>query len=247
MLLKKILHYRLIATVSATLFASYAFAVDNYIGLHVFSPPLAIHHDDVLSELVVATYSYPGQERVNYDFSETMGNAGEVARFSLVAGAFNAIESDVGCYAPYLALPPAPYVGLSAITISQVPGCLGILPPPNMPTYAFKIEGQPVTRIQATDGSGFDALPLVVTRDGKPWETLYFGYQMGLVAKSFDYPYVATDPQYSAYESMKSYDFRLAKLPPPPFYGTAYKMVVEYLNTSDFPQSPGGHYCPSKG
>lgn len=229
-----------LAAACAALPAGHAIASDNYIHLYTFTPPLIVDRNGVHSDLIVSTWDYAGRGTVGYSFSGNTGTNNEIVTFVRTVEEFNAISSEFGsfCYGS-VAFPPPPYIGLTATTVmTGWLGCVSILPPPNLPTYTFKVEGKPVTQMRASDGSSFDALPLVVTRDGKPWQTYYFGYKMGLVAKTFDYPFETTDPQYSSYSTFKAADFKLAQLPPPPVEGT----VVEYVNTGNFPLSPGGHY-----
>lgn len=216
--------------------ADHAVASDNYIGFYTFTPPLTVDRSGVFSDLVVSSWDYPGQEWVRYSFTNA-GNFNEIVKFNRTDGEIDAITQDLGgCY--FIAFPPPPYIGLAVTTTTLASGCVVFVQLPGLPTYTFKVEGRPVTQMRTSDGSSFDALPLVVTRDGKPWQTYYFGYKMGLAAKTFDYPVEATDPDYFFYESLKAADFKLAKLPPPTVDGT----VVEYVNTADFPNSPGGHY-----
>lgn len=229
-----------LAAACAVLPAGHAIASDSYIRLYTFTPPLTVDRSGVHSDLIVSSWDYAGQGTVDYSFAGNTGSYNDIVSFGQTAEEINAIYSELGygCYEPAIAFPPPPYIGLSATTMSSAPGCVVFLRPPGLPTYTFKVEGKPVQRMQASDGSSFAALPLVVTRDGKPWQTYYFGYKMGLVAKTFDYPYETTDTQYYLYDSLKKSDFKLAQLPPPQIDGT----VVEYVNTADFPNSPGGHY-----
>lgn len=236
---KQFVRYAL-AAACTVLSVGHAIATDNYIHLYTFTPPLIVDRNGVHSDLIVSTWNYAGQGEVGYSFSGNAGTNNEIVRFNSTGTDLNGISSEFNsfCYAP-AAFPPPPYIGLTATTVmTGWLGCVQILPPPNPPTYTFKVEGKPVTQMRASDGSSFDVLPLSVTRDGKPWQTYYFGYKMGLVAKTFYYPYEATDPEYFLYESLKTFDFKLAKLPPP----TVEEIVIEYVNTADFPQSPGGHY-----
>jgi len=233
----------MLAAACAALPAGHAAATGNYIGLYTFTPPLIVDRGGILSDLVVSSRVYPGQEWVSYSFTNAGIYYNQIVEFRRTAGEMDAISSELGsyCYGPAIAFPPSPYIGLTATTVMTgwFGGCSQTtLPPVEPPTYTFKIEGKPVTKMSASDGSSFNALPLVITLDGKPWQTYYFGYKMGLVAKTFDYPIEATDPRHTSYELFKTLDFKLAQLPPPQIEGT----VVEYVNTSDFPNSPGGHY-----
>ena len=235
---KQFVRYAL-AAACTVLSVGHAIASDSYIRHYAFTPPLTVDRNGVHSDLIVSTWDYVGQGTLGYSFSGNTGTNNEIVTFVRTVEEFNAIYSELGyCYASAIAFPPPPYIGLAATTMS-LPGCAYTLLPPILPTdYTFKVEGKPVTQMRTSDGSSFDVLPLVVTRDSKPWQTYYFGYRMGLVAKTFDYPFETTDPQYSSYSTFKAADFKLAQLPPPPVEGT----VVEYVNTGDFPLAPGGHY-----
>ncbi|MDP4029534.1 MAG: hypothetical protein Q8P42_11305 [Gallionella sp.] len=235
----QIVRYAFVAA-CVVLTADHAIASDNYIGIFTFTPPLTVNLSSAHSDLIVSTWGSEVQGTVRYFFNGNAGIRNEIVTFGQTAGEMISIgsEFEAFCYEPAIVLPPSPYLGLTATTMSLAPGCLVFVQWPGLPTYTFKVEGKPVTQMRASDGSSFDALPLVVTRDGKPWQTYYFGYKMGLAAKTFDYPVEATDPDYFFYESLKAADFKLAKLPPPTVEGT----VVEYVNTADFPNSPGGHY-----
>jgi Repeat of unknown function (DUF5648) len=101
--------------------------------------------------------------------------------------------------------------------------------------------GAPIRR-KAVDGSEFEASPLVQSREGRPWLTMYWGYKLGLVESQFDWnaaelsqlPAFANWPRYAP----KSEEFVLLRLPPPIIEGT----VTEYINTADYPTHPGGIY-----
>jgi hypothetical protein len=101
--------------------------------------------------------------------------------------------------------------------------------------------GAPIRR-KAFDGSEFEAAPLVQTRDGKPWLTLFWGYKLGLVESQLDWnaaeltplPAFAGWPAFAT----KEQEFVLLRLPPPIIEGE----VTEYINTLDFPNAPGGVY-----
>ncbi len=84
--------------------------------------------------------------------------------------------------------------------------------------------GLPI-RISAEDGTKIETLPLVFLHDGLPWRTLYFGYQLGLV-------------QVTSQNSQVPLEFHPVSLPAPQADGA----VVEYRNTIDFPEAPGGHF-----
>lgn len=237
---KEFIRYAL-ATACTALPVGHAIATDNYIHPYIFTPPLIVDRNGVHSDLVVRTQNYlDGSGSLDYSFAANTED-NPIVTFGRTAGEIYSIYSEFGsfCYRSAIAFPLPPYIGLTATTVmTGWLSCLSMLQPPNPPTYTFEIEGKPVTQMRTSDGSSFDALPLVVTRDGKPWQTYYFGYKMGLVAKTFDYPFETADPQNSAYRTLKAADFKLAQLPPPPVEGT----VVEYVNTDDFPLAPGGHY-----
>lgn len=81
-------------------------------------------------------------------------------------------------------------------------------------------------RISTSDGNQIEILPMVIRIDGLPWATYYFGYDVGLVAaETFN-------------DQFNVQSFSPVSLPPPKADG----VVVEYVNTADFPNAPGGHY-----
>lgn len=81
-------------------------------------------------------------------------------------------------------------------------------------------------RMTTLNGNQIEVVPVKIRLDGAPWATYYFGYGVGLVA--------------SEVFSIQLYapSFSPVTLPPPKADGT----VVEYVNTLDFPNAPGGHY-----
>lgn len=83
-------------------------------------------------------------------------------------------------------------------------------------------------RITGTQGDQIEAVPVIIQLDGAPWATYYFGYGVGLVAAEV----------FSLQPDVKS--FTPVSLPPPKADGT----VVEYVNTLDFPEAPGGSCAP---
>ena len=97
----------------------------------------------------------------------------------------------------------------------------------------------PVRR-KATDGSEYEASPMLIEREGLPWMTYYAGYRLGFVASESNWlasnvgksPALANWP---AYPDARD-NFELAKLPRPFVEGE----VVEYVNQLDFPKSLGG-------
>ena len=81
-------------------------------------------------------------------------------------------------------------------------------------------------RLTTLDGNQIETLRIDMRLEGAPWANFYFGYGVGLVAaQSFN-----TELAFPS--------FRPVALPPPKADGT----VVEYVNTADFPNAPGGHY-----
>jgi Repeat of unknown function (DUF5648) len=103
-------------------------------------------------------------------------------------------------------------------------------------TFSF---GAPV-RKKAWDGGEFDASPMVHRRNGEPWLTVYWGYRMGAVESQFDWneQRLRTLPEFEGWPSFadSNYEVALKTLPAPLSEGT----VTEFVNTSDFPTSPGG-------
>ncbi|HPG61157.1 MAG TPA: hypothetical protein PK586_04070 [Casimicrobium sp.] len=101
--------------------------------------------------------------------------------------------------------------------------------------------GAPVRR-KASDGSEYDASPMVIKRGGVPWMTYYWGYRLGLVASESNWnpsdqskvPMLADWPNFPS--SLNN--FELAKLPPPFIEGE----IVEYVNYTVSPASPVGHF-----
>ena len=97
-------------------------------------------------------------------------------------------------------------------------------------------------RRKATDGSEYEASPMVQQREGLPWMTYYAGYRLGFVASESNWvasnlgkaPMLATWPTFPDPRD----NFELAKLPRPFVEGE----VVEYVNEKDFPKSPGGQF-----
>ena len=97
-------------------------------------------------------------------------------------------------------------------------------------------------RRKASDGSEYEASPMVQQREGLPWITYYAGYRLGFVASESNWvastlgqaPVLATWP---AFPDARD-NFELAKLPRPFVEGE----VVEYVNEKDFPKSPGGQF-----
>lgn len=85
--------------------------------------------------------------------------------------------------------------------------------------------GQP-QRITTLNGDQIEALPIIIQLGDSLWATYYFGYGVGVVAA---FPFNA---------SLEVPEFYPVSLPPPKADGT----VVEYVNTADFPNAPGGHY-----
>ncbi len=103
-------------------------------------------------------------------------------------------------------------------------------------------------RRKASDGSEYDASPLVVLRSGVPWITYYFGYRMGLVGSQSNWlesnlsKVLPAMAQWPAFPSNKG-NFELAKLPAPYVEGE----IVEYVNFQVSPASALGHYFYASG
>jgi hypothetical protein len=82
-------------------------------------------------------------------------------------------------------------------------------------------------RLGTLDGNQIEVLRISIWLDNAPWASYFFGYGLGVVAA------------YSSYNvPLEAPFFRPVSLPPPKIEGT----VVEYVNTADFPNAPGGHY-----
>ncbi|RFC31961.1 MAG: hypothetical protein DID91_2727703916 [Candidatus Nitrotoga sp. MKT] len=92
------------------------------------------------------------------------------------------------------------------------------------------LRGQP-QRMTTLNGNQIEVVPVKIRLDSTPWATYYFGYGVGLIAaEAFSTQLYA--PSFSP-----------VSLPPPKADGT----VVEYVNTLDFPNAPGGHYFYASG
>ena len=99
----------------------------------------------------------------------------------------------------------------------------------------------PVRRT-AIDGGQYDASPLVLTRNGLPWYTYFFGYHLGLVGVESNW----SDANLAAAGDLVGFfrlpsaanNFNLASLPPP----WVEDEVVEYVNRVNFPAQPDGQY-----
>lgn len=97
-------------------------------------------------------------------------------------------------------------------------------------------------RRTAIDGGQYDASPLVLTRNGLPWQTYFFGYHLGLVGVESNW----SDANLAAAGDLVGFfrlpssknDFNLASLPPP----WVEDEVVEYVNRVNFPAQPDGQY-----
>ena len=82
-------------------------------------------------------------------------------------------------------------------------------------------------RMSTLDGNQIEILRVDIRQDNAPWASYFFGYGMGAIA------------EYSSFNAPLAVPFfRPISLPPPKAEGT----VVEYVNTADFPNAPGGHY-----
>ena len=103
-------------------------------------------------------------------------------------------------------------------------------------------------RRKATDGSEYDASPMVQLRNGVPWMTYYFGYRMGLVgsqANWLDSNLPRVMPALTGWPAFPDGrdNFELAKLPAPYIEGE----IVEYVNFQVSPGSSAGHYFYATG
>lgn len=114
--------------------------------------------------------------------------------------------------------------------------------PPSKWNFDERYVFQAPTRRKSSDGSQYDASPMVITRNGVPWMTYYWGYRLGLVASASNWldSNLASVPELSNWPTLPNVrnNFELAKLPPPFVEGD----VVEYVNKRDFPTQPGGQY-----
>ncbi len=150
----------------------------------------------------------------------------------------------------FIDLPPVIWTGLVAprpTTWTEGGSCPGDdigLPLPifGVWTFADTFTFNAPVRRKTFDGQEFDASPMVQTRNGEPWLTLYWGRNLGLVESQHDWnPARLTTLRafagWPGYAS-KEYEFMLVTLPLPVVEGT----VTEYLNTRDFPNAPGGVY-----
>jgi len=100
--------------------------------------------------------------------------------------------------------------------------------------------GTPIRR-KTIDGIPYEVSPMVMTRNGVPWMTYYFGYRMGLVAGESNWAeanknVIPTD--YWPWLPTSQGNFELVKLPPPFVEGE----VIEYVNNDVFPKSGAGHF-----
>lgn len=103
-------------------------------------------------------------------------------------------------------------------------------------------------RRKATDGSEYDASPMVQLRNSVPWMTYYFGYRLGLVASQanwLDSNLPSVMPALTGWPAFPNSrdNFELAKLPAPYIEGE----IVEYVNFQVSPGSTAGHYFYATG
>ena len=150
----------------------------------------------------------------------------------------------------YLDVPPIIWVGLVAprpttwFEGGNCPGDQVSLPQPilGMWTFADTFAFNAPVRRKTWDGQEFDASPMVQTRDGEPWLTLFWGRNLGLVESQHDWnpARLTTLQAFAGWRGFasKDYEFMLVTLPLPVIEGT----VTEYINTRDFPNAPGGVY-----
>jgi Repeat of unknown function (DUF5648) len=116
--------------------------------------------------------------------------------------------------------------------------------PPGWPRRLTRDEttiSAPVRRT-AIDGGQYDASPFVVTRNGLPWYTYYFGYHLGVAAveSNWSAANLAAAGDIDGFFRLPSAanNFNLASLPPP----WVEDEVVEYVNRANFPAQPDGQY-----
>jgi hypothetical protein len=101
--------------------------------------------------------------------------------------------------------------------------------------------GAPVRRL-ALDGAQYDASPMRLRRNGLAWESFFWAYRMGMVARESDW--VAFDSAGAATlreqfnVPVPQDDFELSTLPSP----WVEDDVTEYVNRADFPNQPGGQF-----
>jgi len=83
---------------------------------------------------------------------------------------------------------------------------------------------------------------MVMTRNGVPWMTYYWGYRLGLVASisNWDDANLVKAPELATWPALprKVDEFELTALPPPWVEDDA----VEYVNRADFLNQPGGQF-----
>lgn len=119
-------------------------------------------------------------------------------------------------YSPPVALPGAER--LPALTVTDAYGSSPYYTAPFLVTRSA-----PVRR--NTYGVEFDAVVLSVQRYGYPWRNYLYALKLGLVGVE-------------SRDSIVPLTFLPVKFPAP----TANATVVEFLDTEDFPNDPGGHY-----
>ncbi len=100
----------------------------------------------------------------------------------------------------------------------------------------------PVRRT-ALDGSEYEASAMRIERAGVPWITYYWGYRLGLVSSESNWSALSLIRLPAALQGWPTFpnpdeEFELAALPPPFVEGE----VTEFINTEDFPNSPGGQF-----
>ena len=97
-------------------------------------------------------------------------------------------------------------------------------------------------RRKAVDGGQYDASAMRIVRNGVPWLTYHWGYQLGLVASTSDWDNtdLARVPDLAKWSTLpsKAQDLELTSLPSPVLEDN----VVEYVNKRDFPKQPGGQF-----
>jgi hypothetical protein len=110
------------------------------------------------------------------------------------------------------------------LRVDTIPDCFQEFCYPTLQVFTAS-SGQ-AQRLTTLNGDQIEVVPVIIRLDGAPWATYYFGYGVGLLAAE----------TFTTRLNVQS--FTPVSLPPPQSDGT----VVEYINTADFPNAPGGHY-----
>ena len=135
------------------------------------------------------------------------------------------------CFFPQLPLfdvKPAGYPSTFTLSLNSQFECLASLLPSG-PKYAFAARYYAPAVVSVDNGNLIEVVKVEVRRDGLAWADYQFGYHLGPI-------------RFDAAETTKTFfsvpQLAATSLPPPAVEGT----VVEYRNTQDFPQAPGGHF-----